>query len=435
MVDHCIVLSDRTAALTELCGISVLERLLRTLRRCGVRHATVLSNAPDLIANHLDRPSWARAELKTETRKQSSEFVTVTDIVDVWPAEVETALVVRANVVLDVRLARRIVSEVGNIALIDSAVPAEIAPLVFSAPNTNAGKLCGAALIKREWLSTQTGRLEEALCDGLDHRTVAPLDVADQPVYDGKLRRKLRPFWFVASSPQTIKLAEGILLDSTQKGALDIPAYLHAPIEKFLVAYLCWTSITPNQLTFLCNVVAWIATILFATGHLVSGIVIALIIGVLDGLDGKQARLKVETTKRGKLEHWFDGVFEWSWWTALAYQFQVSGQLPGAFRYWFLLVVAEAIDGVAKGAVLFTTGKLIDELNTFERIIRLVGGRRNVYVWVLAIGILFGAPAKAFVAMIYLEAMTAAVHLPHATWTLYKARSGSVGASWPNDLE
>jgi len=200
---------------------------------------------------------------------------------------------------------------------------------------------------------------------------------------------------------------------------------LHAPIEKFLVSYLCRTSITPNQLTLFCNVVAWIATILFVTGHLVSGIVIALIIGIIDGLDGKQARLKVETTKRGKLEHWFDGIFEWSWWTALAYQFQVSGQLPGAFRYWFLLVAAEAIDGVAKGAVLFTTGKLIDELNGFERIIRLVGGRRNVYVWILAIGILFGAPTQAFVAMVWLEAMRAAVHVPHAAWTVYKARTDS----------
>ena len=280
-----------------------------------------------------------------------------------------------------------------------------------------------------EWLSRQSGRLEDALFDGLDQRAVAPLDVDREPFYDSTLRRKLRPFWFVAPSAETKQLAERNLLNSTQKGALDIPAWLHAPVERFLVSYLCRTSITPNQLTFFCNVVAWIATILFATGHLAPGIVIALIVGVLDGLDGKQARLKVETTKRGKLEHWFDGIFEWSWWTALAYQFQVSGQLSGAFRYWLLLVVAEVIDGVAKGAVLFTTGKLIDELNNFERIIRLVGGRRNVYVWTLAIGILFGAPAKAFVAMVCLEVITAAVHLPHAAWTVYKTRRKSAGVS------
>src|SRR6202040_2204369 len=104
----------------------------RTLQRCGIRRATVLSNAPELIAEHLARPSWARAELKTEIRKCSSEFVTVADIVDVWAANAQAALVVRANVVLDSRLVRRLAGEVENVAVVDSAVPAEITALVVS---------------------------------------------------------------------------------------------------------------------------------------------------------------------------------------------------------------------------------------------------------------------------------------------------------------
>jgi len=429
MVEQCIVYSDGPAALTQLCGISVLERLLRTLQRCEIKHATILSNTPDLIEKNLAGRSWARAALKIDIRKQSSESVNVSDIVDLWPKGADTTLILRADLILDPRVIHRLAREAGNVALVDSAVTAEMSSFVASAPNTSFGKFCGAALVKREWLSTRIGGLQEALLNGLANGTVAPLDLSKLPSYDSTLRRKLKPFWFVTPSRQTKKIVERVLLDSTQKGALDIPAWFHAPIEKFLISYLCRTSITPNQLTFFCNVIAWITTILFLTGHLVSGIVIALIIGIIDGLDGKQARLKVETTKRGKLEHWFDGIFEWSWWTALAYQFQVSGQLPGAFRYWLVLVAAEAIDGVAKGAVLFTTGRLIDELNSFERIVRLVGGRRNVYVWILAIGILSGAPAKAFVAMIWLELITAAVHLPHAAWTVYKARNKSASMS------
>jgi phosphatidylglycerophosphate synthase len=377
------------------------------------------------MTEHLSHPSSARAELKTEMRTCSSEFVTVADIVDVWPNAPSHLLLIKGDTVFDNRLLRLLVNQKNSAALVDSAVPMEIAELVRSAPTTNRGKFCGAAVIEREWLSAQNGQLEATLCDGLKQAAVASVDVATQPLYDSAMRREIRPFWFPAPTASHKKAAERVLLSSIQKGAQDIPALVHAPIENLLVSHLCKTSITANQLTIFCNVVAWMATILFATGHLASGIVVALIIGIIDGLDGKQARLKVETTKRGKLEHWFDGIFEWSWWTALAYQFQVSGQLPGAFRYWFLLVVAEAIDGVAKGAVLFTTGKLIDELNGFERIIRLVGGRRNVYVWILAIGILFGAPAQAFIAMAWLEAMTAAVHVPHAAWTVYKARTDS----------
>jgi hypothetical protein len=50
MVNECVILADDPSALVELCGISTLERLLRTLQRCGIERATVLSNTPDRIA-------------------------------------------------------------------------------------------------------------------------------------------------------------------------------------------------------------------------------------------------------------------------------------------------------------------------------------------------------------------------------------------------
>src|SRR5262249_9006923 len=166
------------------------------------------------------------------------------------------------------------------------------------------------------------------------------------------------------------------------------------------------------QLTLLCNIVAWSATILFASGRLGWGLVLALAVGVLDGLDGKQARLKLETTRRGKVEHWFDAVFEMSWWIALAWHFQVSGQLQSAFGYLLLLLLAEGLDGLAKASVYFTTGKVIDELGAFERFVRLVGGRRNIYIWILTIGFLLGAPATAFVVMALLPVATAVLYRP-----------------------
>jgi phosphatidylglycerophosphate synthase len=252
------------------------------------------------------------------------------------------------------------------------------------------------------------------LRSGLEDHSLSAVDVSAQPLYYLSMRRKLRPFWFPAPSPANRKLAKRVLFDSIQKGTLDIPAWFHAPIETFLVSRLCKTRITPNQLTLFCNGVAWIVTILLATGHLAWGLGLALVVGVLDGLDGKQARLKVETTKRGKIEHWFDAFFEISWWIAIAWHFRVSGQLPGALDYLLLLLVAEGIDGLAKGSVYFTTGRVIDELGAFERFVRLVGGRRNVYVWILTIGFLLGAPAKAFVVMAWLQVATAAVHLPIA---------------------
>ncbi len=76
-----------------------------------------------------------------------------------------------------------------------------------------------------------------------------------------------------------------------------------------------------------------------------------------------------------------------------------------------LLLVAEGIDGFAKGSVNFTIGKLIDELKAFERFVRLVGGPRNIYVWILALGLILGTVAGAFKLIAWWEAVTAAVHL------------------------
>ena len=214
-------------------------------------------------------------------------------------------------------------------------------------------------------------------------------------------------------------------MDSIQKGPPDIPAWFHAPIETFLVSRLCKTPITPNQLTLFCNVVAWTVTILLVTGHLAWGLGLALIVGVLDGLDGKLARLKLETSKAGKLEHLFDALFENSWWLALAWHLSVSGKLPDAFSYLGLLIGAEVLNALARASIVRYYGKSISELGTFDRIFRLVGGRRNIYVWILALGLIFGTPAGAFKLIAWWEAVTAAVQLARVAWALWALRSQS----------
>ena len=207
-----------------------------------------------------------------------------------------------------------------------------------------------------------------------------------------------------------------------QKGSLDLPALIHAPIEKFLISHLCKTSITPHQLTIAWIVLACAITILFALGHLIWGIVLALIVGILDGLDGKQARIKVETSRSGKLEHRFDSLFEVAWPSALAYHFYTTGQLPGAFIYLSVLLLAEALDGIGKAGVYSSSEKLMKEPGRFDRLVRLLGGRRNIYVWVLAVAVIVRAPAKALIVMTWWEALTAAIDLPHAAWSLHLLR-------------
>jgi 1L-myo-inositol 1-phosphate cytidylyltransferase / CDP-L-myo-inositol myo-inositolphosphotransferase len=422
MAHECVVLADCPGALVQLCGISMLERLLRTLQRCGIERATILSSASERIAKELARPSWPRAQLALALRTRPNGALKIEQILDIWPDAASLLLVIRGDTVFDSRLLQLLATQRSPAVLVDSDVPSKLQPLVAQATDALHAKSCGAALLQRDWVSTQSGPLENAINNGLKQDTIAAVDVTDQPSYSPALRRRLRPYWFPAPPPTNVKLAEGILLNSVQKGTQDFPARIHAPLETFLISKLCKTAITSGQLTVSWIILAFGTTFLFATGHLIWGIVLALIIGILDGLDGKQARIRVETSKAGKIEHWFDSFFEVVWPTALAYHFYVSGQLPDAFFYLGLLIVAEALDGIGKLGVYGAAEKSLVEPGLFDRIVRLIGGRRNIYVWVLIACVVLGAPEKVLIVMAFWEVATAAVDLLHSFWIQYALR-------------
>jgi len=410
-----VVLADAPAALIELCGVSLLERLLRTLQRAAVREVVILSSTPETLEKELAKPSPPRSEIafticgwKTGPlrNEEISAAVGGSDLLLILPGDT----------VWDDRLVRLLVSRHEPAVLIDSAPPQ---PFAARMPRTTQGWLTGAAVLHHDWISAGGGSFYEVMCRGVDEGRLTPLDIAAQPSYSLALRRELRPLWIPAPDRAQRKQAERLILDAAQKGSLDLPAWVHGPIETFLVSHLCRTSITPKQLTALCNVAAWAAAILFATGQLAWGTALALAVGVLDGLDGKQARVKVETSEAGKLEHWLDTFYELAWAFALAYHFHASGQLPGAYYYLLLLLASEGVDGLAKVSIIRRYGRLIDELGPLDRIIRFVAGRRNIYIWILAAGLLLGAPAKAFVVMACWEAISAGVHVFRAVWALW----------------
>jgi phosphatidylglycerophosphate synthase len=412
------ILAEAPAVLVELCGISLLERLLRTLQRVGVAEVVIVSSTAEALEKELAKPSRFRSEISWTFQRQPPGPVTIEGIRGAG-SEGGLLLVLPGGAVWDDRLLSLLIRRNEPAVLADSAPPASLEPLVSQMPETTRGWLTGAAVLDHGWMSNQSGPFYGILRREVNEQRLPVLDIAEQPSYSLGLRRDLRPLWIPAPEPAQRKQAERLILDSAQKGSLDLPAWVHGPIETFLVARLCKTSITPNQLTALCNVVAWAVVPLFVTGHLVWGTALALAVGVLDGLDGKQARVKVETTEAGKLEHWLDTFYELAWLFALAYYFQTSGELPDAWKYLLLLLGAEAIDGLAKLSIIRRYGRLIDELSPLDRKIRFLGGRRNIYIWILAVGVLFGAPAKSFVVMVWWEAVTAAVHIARAIWAIW----------------
>jgi phosphatidylglycerophosphate synthase len=276
----------------------------------------------------------------------------------------------------------------------------------------------GPALVTQDFLLGCSDRVSvvEELKQKIDAREIDAIDAAKVDDYIVSMRRHVRPLCFAAPRPQERGLAERIVLDAAQNGTLDFPAYVHAPIETAIVSLLCKTRITPNQITIAGFIIGCAAVAAFALGRVGLGLLAALAFGIVDGLDGKLSRVKVETTERGKWEHHLDYLIENSWWTAIAFHLWQSAQVPNAFYFLALLVGSHTLDEFAKRRAKITTGRLLDDVAPFDRAFRLIAARRNVYVWVLAGGFLLGAFTQSFAIICGWAAVTAAVHLRRSVW-------------------
>src|SRR6266705_381903 len=374
-----ILVADGPKALTELCGVNLLERLLRILQRLGFREAIVFSTTPEIGAE-LSKHSWPREQIIVHVVPGATEFLTPKLILEQSPSE--RFLIVPANIYCDARLLAALCAKDSSVALVDSDPP-EFARHLVRNP-------CGPALITRDFLFAlfPTAPFFSELTRKIDHGKSDTVDAAKQDDHIISMRRHVRPLCFSAPPEQSRRVAERVILDSAQNGTLDLPAYIHAPIETAIISLLCKTRITPNQITIGGFVIGCSATAAFAPGRVGLGIIAALIFGIADGLDGKQSRVKIETTELGKWEHHLDDLIEYSWWTAVAFQLWRSGQLPNAFYFFTLLIGSHLLDHFARRRTKMAKGRLLDDVAPFDRAFRLIAARRNVYVWIMGCGFL-----------------------------------------------
>lgn len=358
------VRGDSAACLVELCGVSMIERLLRTLQRLGFTSAAIVK-ANENVRAHLASQSWARDKLALELVEQLSGG----------------GLFLQADCYLDPRILAALMKRSRPAVVIDSNPPAERLPLLSNVPRLADAFVVGPRILGEP---------------------VETFDVATINAYIRSMRRTIHPIWFPAPSPANIACAEDLILDSATKGTPDIPSILQAPLETWITRHLCRTRVTPNAVTIFSSAMGAVMTVLFARGYLWAGLLLALVFGVLDGVDGKLARVKMETTAAGEWEHYIDHALEFSWWLALGYSL-------GALPFGWLIIGGDLLGKLVSHPVKLHTGKPLYDFSRFEQRLRLVGARRDIYVGMLLIGMIVGAPRLAFIACGWWSIITAAI--------------------------
>ena len=411
-----LILADAPDALVELFGVSLLERLLRTAQRLGFREALILSKTPEEIAARVAKPSWARTEIAIDVRRREADPVLINDVAP----GAGRILLVSAGFYYDARLLKALSESGATTLLVDSAPPPESVPLW----KAEGVEFRGAALLEREWLASRhyDVSLVEQLSSEAGMGRVQVCDAAAEPTYVTALRKHVRPVFFPAPTPELVALAEKFPRDVAQNGVLDFPGFCDSPIEDWIVKKICRTSIRPNHVTFATMLIGVAVTVLFATGHLWWGVALAYTIEVLDGVDGKLARTKVETTTAGEWEHEVDYAIELSWWTALAFHFHAAG-LGNAFWLLALYVVADLVDRLAKRAVKQKVGRNLDDVSNFDRFVRCIGARRNINIWILIAALALGDARHGFVLICWWMAATTVAHLIRTTQIRWIERS------------
>src|SRR5207344_3097948 len=171
-----LIVADSPEALTDLCGISLVERMRRVALQLGFHEAMILSSSVKAVATHLANESWHRADVSLTFRERVGAKVTVGDVLDCLAALRVVSdgriLIVFAGFYCDERLLRSLADAQTNSALIDSDPPSIIAALLENS-DTHSSRLLCAALLSSEWLSqkNRAGTLvEEVTSDAMAGR-------------------------------------------------------------------------------------------------------------------------------------------------------------------------------------------------------------------------------------------------------------------------
>lgn len=407
-----VLLADTDAiavgAARQVYGISLLERHLRVFASMGARRVSVVGPAPgrgpSVRVDGFDA-RWYR-ELG------AVECVRADESPRRWlPGKDETVLVLDARHLYDPRVLRAMIDGGPNRRAVDPAVRESCRLLVADADLLTE---LTASWTGSESLWSTLDAAPESACSFHDLRNTDP--------YIVDLRRSLPPWWLILDSDQKVQRAEGLLIDAAQKGTLDFPAeFIHPPLENLLTKWISAGPVTPNQVTTLTIVLAFLTTGLLAAGYLFAGLIIAFIVGVLDGVDGKLARVTVRCTRFGdRYEHVLDVVWELTWYWALGWMLSGGGDLVGPFVLSTVITLFYLLDKAATGMFKSRQGIELFDCEPVDRFFRRIGARRNTNVLLLLGGTSAGMLEEAFTFVAIWTVITAAFHWTRAIWLLSK---------------
>ena len=263
--------------------------------------------------------------------------------------------------------------------------------------------------------------------DGVRH--VAVSDLASG--YDDKLRKREPPYLMpldAASLPEVERRVFG----GAYKGVTDLVTLYVWPAPARAVTRFCARyGITPNQVTFASLLLVLAAMWLFWHGHYGLGLACAWMMTFLDTVDGKLARVTLQSTRFGDVfDHGIDLVHPPFWWWAWLVGLPAAGMpIEHEAAVLWTIVIGYIVQRLQEGVFIAWFGMEMHTWQRFDSRFRLITARRNPNLLVLTASALAGRPDIGIVAVAVWTVVSIAVHTVRILQAALARRQGPL-RSW-----
>ncbi|MFQ5824651.1 MAG: CDP-alcohol phosphatidyltransferase family protein [bacterium] len=393
----------------RLWGLTLLERNIKELQILGIKEIIMATASESDPRDQFCQPWPSELKIKLNIATDVDPFESL--IVALQESK-ELILVLEGHALNDRRVLKKLVEVPFPCAVISTTGSLKAGAAVLSANDTSL------------FINSRNKKLTHLFIEAIQDSKIQKLDLTQFDPYIENLRREIHPYLLLIESSKQLKEADQLLRQTVHKGVNDFVAkYIHPPLEFGAARFLTSTPITPNQITLLWIILAGITILLFANGHLYWGIFIAAACGVLDGIDGKLARLTLHFSKAGDLlDHISNTVYDALWYLALGWYFSNGDLNSTAAQFTMILFIAYIVERVVPGIFKKLHGYEIYDYQEIDKVARLIGSRMNNNVWVLMLGIIFGLAQETFYAISLWMLTTASWHTLRLFWVTWKTR-------------
>ncbi len=264
------------------------------------------------------------------------------------------------------------------------------------------------------------------------------LTVTDIAAFDEELRRAKNPLLEPIELDQKDRL-ESMLYGNAYRGITDLVTKFVWPRPARVVVRWCATlGLSPNLVTSVGFVLVIAASWLFLQGDYAAGLLAGWIMTFLDTVDGKLARVTIQSSRLGHwLDHGIDILHPPFWY--IFWGMSLSGfspiwgvDLPAA--YW-LIVLAYIAGRAVEGLFPMLGDCTIFTWRPFDAWFRLVTARRNPCLIILTLAVVAGRPDWGFVGVAGWSLLTSAVLILRiGQAALHRLRHGRL-QSWLSDMD